>query len=49
MEEAAYSDEAGNTLIMINERRMGFGIHPNSAIAQELSEAIDYIFRKRMD
>jgi hypothetical protein len=28
---------------------MGFGIHPNSGIAQELSEAIDSIFRKKMD
>ena len=28
---------------------MGFGIHPNSGIAQELSESIDSIFRKRMD
>ena len=47
--QRAYSDNAGNTLIMINERRMGFGIHPNSGIAQELSESIDYIFRRRMD
>ena len=45
----AYKDDAGNTLIIISERRMGFGIHPNSGIAQELSEAIDYIFRRRMD
>ena len=28
---------------------MNFGIHPNSGIARELSEAIDYIFRRRMD
>jgi len=47
--QRAYSDEAGNTLVMVNERRMGFGIHPNSGIAQELSEAIDHIFRARMD
>ena len=45
----AFKDDAGNTLIIISERRMGFGIHPNSGIAQELSEAIDYIFRRRMD
>ena len=45
----ATSDEAGNTLVFVNERRMGFGIHPNSGIAQELSESIDLIFRRRMD
>ena len=28
---------------------MGFGIHPNLGIAQDLSEAIDHIFRRRMD
>ena len=28
---------------------MGFGIHPNAGIAQDWSEANDYIFRKRMD
>ena len=47
--QRAYSDESGNALVFISERRMGFGIHPNSGIAQELSEAVDYIFRKRMD
>lgn len=47
--QRAYSDGDGNHLVFISERRMGFGIHPNSGIAQELSEAIDYIFRKRMD
>ena len=39
----------GEALVFISERRMGFGIHPNSGIAQELSEAIDSIFRKKMD
>ena len=47
--QRAYSDDAGNHLIFISERRMGFGIHPNSGCAQDLSEAIDFIFRKRMD
>lgn len=45
----AFSDGNGNRLVYISERRMGFGIHPNSGIAQELSESIDSIFRKRMD
>ena len=36
-------------LVFVQERRMGFGLHPNSNIAQDLSEAIDHIFRKRMD
>ena len=47
--QRAYSDGDGNHLIFISERRMGFGIHPNSGYAQALSEAVDSIFRKRMD
>ena len=39
--QLALSDDVGNTLVMISERRMGFGIHPNAGIAQELSEAVD--------
>lgn len=39
----------GEHLVFVSERRMGFGIHPNSGIAQELSESIDFIFRRRMD
>ena len=45
----AYSDGQGNRLVFVSERRMGFGIHPNAAIAQELSESIDYIFRRKLD
>ena len=44
----AFAKEGGS-LVFISERRMGFGIHPNSNIAQELSEAVDHIFRRRMD
>ena len=39
-------DRVGNHLVFVVERRMGFGIHPNAGIAQELSEAVDYIFRR---
>ena len=39
----------GASIVFVAERRMGFGIHPNSGIAQDLSEAIDHIFRRRMD
>ena len=45
----ADSSKEGGSLVFISERRMGFGIHPNSGIAQELSEAVDHIFRQRMD
>ena len=45
----ATADVRGNTLVFVLERRMGFGIHPNSGIAQDLSDGIDHIFRKRMD
>ena len=47
--QRAYSDAAGNRLVFVSERRMGFGIHPNAAIAQEMSEAIDHIYRRRLD
>ena len=43
-----FSKKGGN-LVFVSELRMGFGIHPNSGIAQELSEAVDHIFRQRMD
>ena len=36
-------------LVFVSERRMGFGLHPNSNIAQDLSESIDHVFRRRMD
>ena len=45
----AFAQPGGGFLVFVSERRMGFGIHPNSGIAQELSEAIDHIFRRRMD
>jgi hypothetical protein len=47
--QRAFSDQQGNHLVFVSELRMGFGIHPNSGIAQELSEAVDYIFRRKMD
>ena len=49
LQRSALQDSGGNTLVFISERRMGFGIHPNSGIAQELSESIDHVFRRRMD
>ena len=39
----------GDELVFVNEKRMGFGLHPNAGIAQELSEAINHIFRRRVD
>ena len=41
--------QKGEHLIFVSEKRMGFGIHPNAQIAQDLSESLDYIFRTRMD
>lgn len=46
--DRAFSQD-GEHLVFVSERRMGFGIHPNSGIAQELSEALDHVFRRRMD
>lgn len=39
----------GGSLTFIAQRRMGFGLHPNSMIAQEHSEAFNFIFRKEAD
>ena len=36
-------------MLFISEQRMGFGVHPNSGLAQELAEALLHIFRRRVD
>ena len=43
-----HSTEAGS-LTFISQKRMGFGLHPNSMIAQEFSEALNHIFRRKAD
>jgi hypothetical protein len=35
--------------IFVSERRMGFGLHLNSNVAQQLSEAINDLFREDVD
>eukprot|EP00965_Chrysotila_dentata_P178063 5882142-Pleurochrysis_carterae.AAC.2 len=41
---------AGNTLFFVSERRLGFGTHPASNIAQRFSDALLLsLFRDRMD
>jgi hypothetical protein len=42
-------DADGNFLIFVSELRMGFGLHPNSNIAQQFSEALNALFREDMD
>ena len=45
---SAIGNDAGQ-ILFISEKRMGFGVHPNSGIAQELAEALLHIFRRRVD
>ena len=45
---SAIGNNAGQ-MLFISEKRMGFGVHPNSGIAQELAEALLHIFRRRVD
>ena len=45
---AAFTHE-GAGMVFVVELRMGFGIHPNSIIAQDFSEALNYLFRREMD
>jgi hypothetical protein len=39
----------GGSVTFISQKRMGFGLHPNSMIAQEFSEALNHIFRRKAD
>eukprot|EP00965_Chrysotila_dentata_P064070 2121400-Pleurochrysis_carterae.AAC.1 len=41
-------DAAGNTLFFVSERRLGFGTHPASNVAQRVSDALLSLFRERM-
>ena len=45
---SAVRNNAGE-MLFISEERMGFGVHPNSGIAQELAEALLHVFRRRVD
>eukprot|EP00965_Chrysotila_dentata_P111170 3674487-Pleurochrysis_carterae.AAC.1 len=44
-----HRDQAGNTLFFVSERRLGFGTHPASNIAQRFSDAILHLSRQDMD
>lgn len=39
----------GGTLVFVHEKRMGFGLHPNSIIAQDFSEALNHMLRQNID
>lgn len=41
--------EAGNTLVFVHEKRMGFGLHAYSIIAQDFSDALNHMFREDVD
>ena len=45
----AYQDEDGNHLLFVSERRMGFGLTPNSNIAQQFSEVVNDLLREDFD
>eukprot|EP00965_Chrysotila_dentata_P140087 4631237-Pleurochrysis_carterae.AAC.1 len=46
---ATHKDDGGNTLFFVSERRLGFGTHPASNIAQRFSDALLGMFREDMD
>lgn len=48
LEEAVYVQDKGS-ITFISQRRMGFGLHPNSIIAQEWSEALNSMLREDVD
>ena len=39
----------GGTVVFVHEKRMGFGLHPNSIIAQWLSDALLHMLREDID
>ena len=41
--------QKGGMLYFVSERRLGFGCHPSSKIAQSFSDAILHVFREDMD
>lgn len=43
-----YSHSSGS-LVFVHERRMGFGLHPNSIVAQDFSEALNAMLREGID
>ena len=48
VEDTTFSSPDGS-LVFVHEKRMGFGIHPNSMIAQEFSEVITHLLRQDID
>ena len=48
LEEAVHVQDKGS-ITFISQRRMGFGLHPNSIIAQEWSEALNSMLREDVD
>ena len=46
--DTLYSVEGGS-LSFISQKQMGFGLHPNSIIAQEFSEVLNDLFREDVD
>ena len=49
LEASMYMARDGSKIAFIQERRMGFGLHPNSNIAQELSEMLLDLLREDVD
>lgn len=44
-ESTQYNHEKGS-LVFVHEKRMGFGLHPNSIVAQDFSEALNAMLRE---
>ena len=48
IDDPKFSSTEGS-LVFVHEKRMGFGIHPNSMIAQEFSEVLMHLLREDID
>ena len=49
LQEPGVHHVPGGTVAFIHEKRMGFGLHPNSMIGQDLSEALLFMLREDID
>lgn len=49
MEEEALFTQPEGSIVFVHEKRMGFGLHPNSIIAQDFSEALNFMLRQDID
>lgn len=49
LEQATQYGHEKGSLVFVHERRMGFGLHPNSIVAQDFSEALNSMLHEDID